>query len=154
VNNDFFDFKNLLYRLGTEGREYGEDDVDALTALISPERFPRETREIVRDIMFIIDDNPEFSKMIPDKLKKFFSGYIFPEGGNMNKAKKLLGLLEQETGKEKDTEARRKSLKKQIDDLHDKLMNKESSPEADVQELEDLRNRLSELTSEFNRMIG
>jgi septal ring factor EnvC (AmiA/AmiB activator) len=70
----------------------------------------------------------------------------------MNKAKKLLGLLEQ--GKEKDSEKERKSLKKQIDDLHDKLIKMEGDPKAEGQDLQDLRDKLSELTAQYNRMMG
>lgn len=70
----------------------------------------------------------------------------------MNKAKRLLGLLEQE--KEKDSEKERKSLKKQIDDIHDKLVKAESNPKAEAQEFKDLRDKLSELTAQYNRMQG
>jgi len=70
----------------------------------------------------------------------------------MNKAKRLLGLLEQEKGGSYEKE--RASLKKQIDDLHDKLIKMESDPKADGEKLEELRVKLAELTAEYDRMIG
>jgi hypothetical protein len=91
---DLADFKNLLNRLGTEGKEFGKGD--ELTQLLSPERFPYKTRSIVQELVVIAYDNPEFSKLIPDNLKHFFLGYILPESeGKMNKAKRLMKLFEQ-----------------------------------------------------------
>jgi hypothetical protein len=92
---DRVDFDNLIHRLEAEGREYGKDDTDALTSFLDGEKFPRDTREIVKEIVFIIEDNPEFSKMIPEKLMKFFSGYILPKKeSKMTKAQRIIQVIE------------------------------------------------------------
>jgi len=72
-DKDLQDFKTLLRRLETEGRKF--EDGDELTQMLSPEKFPFKTRQIVKEIVFIVEDHPEFVDMIPAKLMDFFSGY-------------------------------------------------------------------------------
>ena len=70
-------FDSLIRKLETEGREYGKDSSDALTDILGGERFSFKTRSIVNEIVNLVWDNPEF--VIPDNLKKYFSGFIFPK---------------------------------------------------------------------------
>jgi hypothetical protein len=91
---DLADFKNLLHRLETEGI-YDKSGTSTLLDIIAPEAYPYKTRRIVQEIIAIVYDNPEFTKMIPDNLKDFFSGYILPESEEkMSKAKELIKLME------------------------------------------------------------
>ena len=76
ADSDLKEFKDLLLKLDKEGRRY-EDENDPLSQLgLGSEKFPRETREIIKEMVFIIWDNPEFSTLVPDRLKDFFSAYI------------------------------------------------------------------------------
>jgi len=91
---DLADFKRLISKLEAEGREFSKEG-DVLMGIVSPEKFPYKTRSIIQDIVNIIDDNPEFSKMIPERLKYLFSGYILPESEvKISKAKKIISMIE------------------------------------------------------------
>ena len=72
---DKADFDKLIHRLETEGKEMTGKDV--LLDIIAPEKYPFATRMIVREIVDIVWD--KFVDMIPENLKHFFSGYIFPK---------------------------------------------------------------------------
>src|SRR4030042_1875725 len=89
---DLADFKRLISTLEAEGREFSKED-DDLMGIVSPEKFPYKTRNIVQEVVDIIDDNPEFVEMIPKHLRKFFSGYTFFKGESMSRAKKLTELI-------------------------------------------------------------
>jgi hypothetical protein len=67
------DFKMLLRELELKGRQYEQGDT--LTDMLGGEKFSYVTRRVVSEMVNIIEDNPEFTSMVPDKLKMFFEGY-------------------------------------------------------------------------------
>lgn len=76
-SKDLRDFNVLIARLKAEGRRFEGDD-DKLTDILGGEKFSFKTRMIVRDVMDILDDNPDFESLIPKELMHFFEGYIMP----------------------------------------------------------------------------
>ncbi len=71
--SDLTDFRKLLDKLKREGRKFEKGD--ELTESLGGEKFPYATREIVKEMVFIIEDNPLFARHVPAKLRDFFSGY-------------------------------------------------------------------------------
>lgn len=91
---DLADFRSLLNRLETEGKEGTASDV--LLDIIAPEESPFATRMIIQEIINIIDDgNPEFVGMVPENLRHFFSNYTMFSEFKISKAKELINLLEE-----------------------------------------------------------
>ena len=70
---DRSDFLELLRKLESQGKMYGESD--ALTNMLGGEKFTRATRNIVSEMVYLVEENPEFIEMIPANLMVFFEGY-------------------------------------------------------------------------------
>lgn len=71
---DLSDFKRLLGKLQVEGKRYGEGD--KLTELLGGEKLSFSTRTMVSEMVDILQDNPDFAKMVPEGVRPFFEGYI------------------------------------------------------------------------------
>jgi hypothetical protein len=66
---DYQEFYENIARLEREGKQYGESD--SLTEMLGGEKFSHRTRQIITDIVYLIEDYPELGVQVPEKLRHF-----------------------------------------------------------------------------------
>lgn len=65
----------IIFKQISKAPKEFKDEGNILTNLIGGEKYPRKLRNAVREMVYFLEEYPEFTNLIPDNFRQYFEGY-------------------------------------------------------------------------------